>query len=75
MKGYLQKEENGRRIDEAAEYILSNWTVARLRLRHKEGVVGSSTEGHVSHVLAFRMSSRSMGWSICGTEKMAQLRA
>ena len=75
LKGYLQKEENVRRIDEAAEYILSNWTAARLRLRHKEGVVGSSTEGHVSHVLASRMSSRPMGWSICGAEKMARLRA
>lgn len=75
LKGYLPKEENIRRIDEAAEYILSNWTAARLRLRHKEGVVGSSTEGHVSHVLASRMSSRPMGWSICGAEKMAQLRA
>lgn len=75
LKGYLQKEENVRRIDEAAEYILSNWTAARLRLRHKEGVVGSSTEGHISHVLASRMSSRPMGWSICGAEKMARLRA
>ena len=75
LKGYLQKEENVRRIDEATEYILSNWTAARLRLRHKEGVVGSSTEVHVSHVLASRMSSRPMGWSICGAEKMARLRA
>ena len=75
LKGYLPKEESVRRIDEAAEYILSNWTAARLRLRHKEGVVGSSTEGHVSHVLASRMSSRPMGWSICGAEKMARLRA
>ena len=75
LKGYLQKEENVSRIDEAAEYILSNWTAARLRLIRKEGVVGSSTEGHVSHVLASRMSSRPMGWSICGAEKMARLRA
>ena len=75
LKGYLQKEEKVRRIDKAAEYILSNWTAARLRLRHKEGVIGSSTEGHVSHVLASRMSSRPMGWSICGAEKMARLRA
>ena len=75
LKGYLQKEENVRRIEEAAGYILSNWTAARLRLRHKEGVVGSSTEAHVSHVLSSRMSSRPMGWSIRSAEKMAQLRA
>ena len=62
-------------FEEASEYILSNWTAARLRLRHREGVVGSSTEAHVSHVLSARMSSRPMGWSIRGAEKMARLRA
>lgn len=48
---------------------------AKLRLRHQNGVKGSSTEGHVSHVLSSRMSSRPMGWSIKGATKMAKLRA
>ena len=48
---------------------------AKLRLRHQNGVKGSSTEGHVSHVLSSRMSSRPMGWSIQGATKMAKLRA
>lgn len=30
---------------------------------NKEGVIGCSAEGHVSHVLSSRMSSRPMGWS------------
>ncbi len=64
-----------KRMDEAREYILSNWSAAKLRLRHQDGVKGSSTEGHVSHVLSSRMSSRPMGWSIKGAKKMAQLRA
>lgn len=34
-----------------------------------------SAEGHVSHVLSERMSSRPMGWSIAGADKMARLRA
>lgn len=63
------------RMEEAREYILSNWSAAARRLKHKEGVVGSSTEGHVSHVLSSRMSSRPMGWSVKGATKMAQLRA
>lgn len=46
-----------------------------MRLKGEEGVVGSSTEGHVSHVLSSRMSSRPMGWSKKGVAKMAQLRA
>lgn len=63
------------RMEEAREYILSNWSAAMRRLKHKEGVVGSSTEGHVSHVLSSRMSSRPMGWSVEGATKMAQFRA
>ena len=63
------------RMEEAREYITSNWMAAKLRLRHKDGVKGCSAEGHVSHVLASRMSSRPMGWSIKGASKMAQMRA
>ena len=63
------------RMEEAREYILSNRSAAVRRLKHKDSVVGSSTEGHVSHVLSSRMSSRPMGWSVKGAAKMAQLRA
>jgi len=68
-------ESGTRRLEESRDYILSNWSAARLRLLHKNGVTGSSTEGHVSHVLSSRMSSRPMGWSRKGAAKMAQLRA
>ena len=71
-----EKTESGtKRIKESRDYILSNWGAARLRLLRKDGVIGSSTEGHVSHVLSSRMSSRPMGWSRKGASKMAQLRA
>lgn len=63
------------KVEEAKEYILSNWTAAKLRLQHKKGVLGSSTESHVSHILSARMSSRPMGWSKQGAAKMAELRA
>lgn len=36
---------------------------------------GCSAEGHVSHVLSARMSSRPMAWSVKGADKMARLRA
>lgn len=75
LEGCLKNEEGLKRITEAKEYILSNWTAAKLRLKHKDGVKGSSTEAHVSHVLSSRMSSRPMGWSIIGATKMCQLRA
>jgi len=78
LKDYLPQErrESGiRRLEESRDYILSNWSAAKPRLLHKEGVKGSSTEGHVSHVLSSRMSSRPMGWSRKGVAKIAQLRA
>ncbi len=75
LKACLPDENGYERLDTASGYILSNWGAARLRLKQKEGILGSSTEGHVSHVLSSRMSSRPMGWSILGAGKMARLRA
>lgn len=71
----LKAETGSKRIADAKEYILSNWTAAKQRLKHKDGIKGSSTEGHVSHILSSRMSSRPMGWSITGATKMSKLRA
>lgn len=63
------------RIQDSAKYILSNWSAAKIRLHNKKGIVGCSAEGHVSHVLSARMSSRPMGWSVLGIAQMVQLRA
>lgn len=75
LEGCLNGDTGLKRMENAREYILSNWSAAKLRLKHKDGVKGSSTEGHVSHVLSSRMSSRPMGWSRKGAEKMSKLRA
>lgn len=68
-------ESGHRRVSGQASYLRSNWTPAKLRLGGEESVVGCSAEGHVSHVLSSRMSSRPMGWSRNGADKMARLRA
>ena len=75
LETYLKDETGMKRMEEARKYITSNWTAAKLRLRHRDGVKGCSAEGHVSHILSSRMSSRPMGWSIKGASKMAQMRA
>lgn len=75
LKGYLDSEVGEVRLETSRRYILSNWTAAKLRLRHHGGVKGCSAEGHVSHVLSSRMSSRPLGWSETGMSKMAELRA
>lgn len=75
QKKGMPKWRKRAKVEEAASYILSNWTAAKLRLKHKNGVLGSSTESHVSHILSARMSSRPMGWSRQGASNMSELRA
>lgn len=64
-----------KRVTESKTYILSNWSAIKVRLNNRKEVKGCSAEGHVSHVLSARMSSRPMGWSQTGADKMAHLRA
>ena len=66
------KEEN--RIIQNRDFILDNWSAAKVRLTDRSAV-GSSTEGHVYHVLSSRMSTLAMGWSRKGADRMARLRA
>lgn len=67
--------ENGRKKRlESWNYIKNNWIGVRKRIKKEEGVIGSSTEGHISHVLSARMSSRPMGWSRQGADKLCHLR-
>ena len=75
LKKSVKYPKGIKKMDEGKKYLLNNYTAAKRRLLRKDGVKGSSTESHVSHVLSSRMSSRPMGWSKKGMEKMAQLRA
>lgn len=70
---WIQSEK--KRIEEITAYILSNWTAEKIRLKDRNTVKGCSAEGYVSHVLSSRMSSRPMGWSWTGVDKMAHLKA
>lgn len=54
-------------------YIKDNWP--GIAIHSQEECGGSCTEGHVSHVLSKRLSSRPMGWSREGLRVMAELRA
>ena len=74
LKGCTDSEKVLKKITEASDYISSNWTAAKYRLRKKEGVVSCSAEGHVYHVLSSRMSTQAMGWSRHGGCQMARLR-
>lgn len=60
-------------VSDAKRYIENNWAGIEIKVDNYE-IVGCSAEGHISHIYSDRLSSRPMGWSKVGTDKMAQLR-
>ena len=63
-----------RSVEQAERYLLGNWDGIMERIRDQNKEVKCSAEGHISHVFADRMSSRPLGWSRKGADKMARLR-
>lgn len=61
-------------VETSKGYILSNWSGIQISMKGKDKNIKCSAEGHVSHVLSDRMSSRPLGWSRIGCDKMARLR-
>lgn len=57
----------------ARSYILGNFKA--IQYQYEEDYAGCSAEGHVSHILSDRLSSRPLGWSKEGADQMARLRA
>lgn len=74
LRDALPNDTGEKRLTESSQYILNNWMAARTRVLHRDAIMGCSAEGHVSHILSSRMSSRPMGWSIVGANKMSELR-
>lgn len=65
-----EKQRKGKQAK--ADYLLNNWE--RIRNQRHPGAQGCSAEGHVSHILSARLSSRPQGWSQHNMENMAGLR-
>lgn len=75
IKGLIEtasSETRRKAILELWRYIENNWEAVKEVYRQKE--VRCSAEGHISHVLSARMSSRPMGWSREGAKHMAEIR-
>jgi hypothetical protein len=67
-----ETETKKRSVREARKYILSNWQ--GIRNQYEADYIGCSAEGHVSHILSSRLSSRPLGWCKTGVDQMARLR-
>ena len=61
-------------ISDGDTYFRNNFESICLRFSGDENIMGCSAEGHISHILASRMSSRPMGWTIDGANKLTKLR-
>lgn len=68
-----QYEGSERAVEECRSYLAGNWEYIQ-RAFHDKHVLGCSAEGHVSSVYSERMSSRPMGWSEAGADRMCRLR-
>lgn len=66
-------EGNEHTVEKCRTYFIGNWEYIQRAFQDKH-VLGCSAEGHVSSVYSERMSSRPMGWSEIGTDRMCKLR-
>ena len=69
-----ETETKRKAVETCRGYILSNWGGIQASVKSKDKNIECSAEGHVSHIYADRMSSRPLGWSRTGCDKMARLR-
>ena len=69
-----ESETKAKAVESAKNYILGNWAGIMESVKGKDKSLQCSAEGHVSHVYSDRMSSRPLGWSRTGADKMARLR-
>lgn len=68
-----EKPPRKKRIRDTMTYIENNWDGIEASVKNPH--IGCSAEGHVSHILAARLSSRPMAWSLKGADNMAGMRA
>lgn len=72
-KEMLRSARNTDSIEKLQTYVIQNWSAIRRTMRNSM-LNGCSAESHVSHVLSDRLSSRPMGWSQVGADRMSKLR-
>ena len=84
-KGYLQdyfkvrlndpslSDSSKQTLQKVRRYLIGNWD--SIQRQRDPQYIGCSAEGHVSHWLSDRLSSRPLGWSTTGAESIAKARA
>ena len=55
-------------------YLANHWEAIIIRNNDEQARIGCSGEGSISHIFSSRLSSRPLGWSRTGADKMSSLR-
>lgn len=66
-------ETKKKAVKDCRRYIINNWE--GIKNQYNDDYIGCSAEGHISHILSDRLSSRPLGWCEVGVDQMARLRA
>ncbi len=74
INAVTETESKRRSVEESRRYILGQWRGIKQGVRNRKDKIHCSAEGHISHIYSDRMSSRPLGWSVTGADKMARLR-
>lgn len=74
IRNVTESETKAKAVEAAKNYILGNGSGIMESVKAKDKSQQCSAEGHVSHIYADRMSSRPLGWSRTGADKMSRLR-
>lgn len=69
-----KEEPRKETIRSVYKYLNNHWGAIQARWHYQHLLVVCSAEGHVSHILSARLSSRPMAWSYYGANQMAHLR-
>ena len=69
-----ESDSKKKAVETSKNYILGHWAAIMNGVRNRKDKIHCSAEGHVSHVYSDRMSSRPLGWSRVGADRMARLR-
>ena len=69
-----ESESKRNQVLQTKRYILNHWKAIIIKNSDEDSRMGCSAEGSVSHIFSSRLSSRPLGWSKQGVDKMARLR-
>ena len=69
-----ESDSKRKAVERSKDYVLGHWPSIMNGVNNRKDKLHCSAEGHISHIYADRMSSRPLGWSRVGADKMARLR-